>query len=226
MRSRSDADRMPGDAAAEPPGIPLPFALLIERLAAATLSLDPDTAARLAALDGAVVRVHVTSPTLQLTLIVNEGKVSVPTRHDGDVDLTITGSAAALRSLAGSTDALHRGKVTLHGDLRLARVLRELVAGLDPDWQSWVAPLTGDAVVHRLDRASGQAARWWRRTREAFQGNARDWLEDEVQAIATPEEVRRLCDDVDAVRAQADRLDARLSRLERRRSDGNGSHSP
>jgi len=198
------------------PRLPLPVAMVLERAIAAGLALDGDTRKRLQALDGRAIRLAVHEPTIDIVMIVDAGRVRVPSVHDGDVDVTVSGSARAMASLARGNDALHRGEVTLSGQVGLGLAMRQIIAGIDPEWQEWLAPVLGDALVHRLDRLLGAASGWLSRTRRSLAEDGRDWLEDEVSLVASPVQVERFTQEVDALRGDADRLEARLNRLQAR----------
>ena len=179
------------------------------------LRLDPGTRARLAKLDGRVLRIELSRPELVLVLIVADARVSVPVRHDGEADLVLAGSLAALRSLGTSSDAIHRGEVTIRGDLGVASALREVIGGFDLDPVEIVSPLLGDTLAHKLGRALRGSGSWLRRSRGAFGENAREYLEEEAELVATRPEVERFCTEVDAIARAGDRLASRLARLER-----------
>ena len=201
--------------------LPLPVALALERAIETVLRLDPGTRARLATLDGKLVRLEVSAPDVDVVLGIVDGRVSVPTRHDGEVDATVSGSLAALRSLTRSNEALYRGDVRIEGDLSVGTALRDVATGLDVDWQEAVSPLLGDALTHRLGRAADAFGGWLTRSGGAMRDDARDWFEDEAELVATRAEVARFGDAVDAAREGVDRLEARVRGLERaRRDDG------
>ena len=199
--------------------IPLPVALLgaavLEQGIDTLLHLDPVTRQRLALIDGRVIRVVVTSPALDIVAVVAEGRVSVSSHFDGEVDLTVSGTIGALRSLTDSSDALHSGEVTITGDIGVAGRLKEILSGIDPDWQELVSPVIGDTATHKLERAAQDARAWLSRTRDAFGENTHDYLVDEVSMLASAQEVARFSESVDELREDADRLNARLARLER-----------
>jgi len=197
--------------------LPTPLNIVIEQAIEALLVLDPDTRARLAAIDGKLIRIAVTAPTLSLALSVVEGKVYVVGEADEAADTTITGSAAALRSLAAGNDALYRGDVSIEGDLHTGQQLKDILAGLDPDWEEFVAPFLGDTLTHRLGSFSRHLGDWLTRTRSSLQQNTSDYLQEETELLAPESQVRHFCSEVDEARAAADRLDARVRRLERQR---------
>ena len=204
--------------------LPLPAALALERAIETVLRLDPGTRARLGALDGRLVRFEVAAPDIDVVIGIVDGRVNVPGRHDGEVDATVSGSLAALRSLATSNEALYRGDVRIDGDLSVGTALRDVVTGLDVDWQEALSPVLGDALTHRLGRAADALGTWLTRSRGAMRDNARDWLEDEAELVATASEVARFAAGVDETREGVDRLEARLRVLERA-ADADGTPS-
>ena len=203
--------------------LPLPAAVALERAIETVLKLDPATRERLGALEGKLVRFEVSSPPIDVVIGVAGARAFVPSSHDGEVDATVSGSLGALRSLARSNAALHRGEVRIAGDLAVGAALREIVSGLDLDPAEALAPVLGDALAHRLDRAGRALSGWLARSSGAMRENARDWFEDEAELVATAEEVARFAAGVDAAREGVDRLEARLRRLERRATRDDGS---
>ncbi len=202
--------------------LPLPAAVALERAIEAVLRLDPDMRAKLAALDGKLVRFEVAAPDVDVVLGFVDGRVTVPSAHDAEVDATVAGTLRSLLSLSASNDALLKGEVRMSGDISVGVVLRDAVKGLDVDWQERLSPLLGDSVVHRLDRAAGSLRGWVSRSRGAMRENARDWFQDEAELVATHDEVEGFAREVDVLREAADRLAARLALLERRASASRG----
>lgn len=190
-------------------------AAALEKAIDTLLRLDPVSRQRLALLDGRVIRVIASAPLLDVTAIVTGGRVSVSSDHDDEVDLTISGSVVALRSLTESQDAVHSGEVSISGDIRVASHLREILAGIDPDWQELISPVIGDTATHKLERAGRDAMQWLSRTRESFGEDTHDYLVDEVHLVVNSDDLARFSDDVDELREDADRVAARFARLER-----------
>ena len=195
--------------------LPMPLNVVLEQSIEALLKLDPESREKLSSLDGKLIRVNVTSPPLSVTLSVADGKVYVVGDANTPADTTISGSLSALRSLAGGNDAVYRGDVTLEGDLGAGQQLKEIMAGIDPDWEEIISPLVGDTLAYRLGAAGRQLGNWLERTRASLHQNTSEYLQEEAEVLAPNSAVREFCNEVDEVRAAADRLEARLRRLER-----------
>lgn len=195
--------------------LPTPLNVVIEQAIEALLKIDPDTRKRLSVIEDKLVRVRVSSPAITVTLSVTNGCVYVVGDDDVAADTTISGSLAALRSLSRGNDSLYRGEVTVDGDVAAGQRLKEIIAGLDPDWEELISPLLGDTLTHRLGQAGRQFGGWMARTRSALQRNTSDYLQEEVSLLAPDCAVRAFCQEVDLLRADADRLEARVRLMER-----------
>jgi len=178
------------------------------------LRLDPDTRAALDRIDGKIIMIKLQSPETQVALSVVDRRIEVLRAFDGDVDTTICGSASDLLSLQKSNDVLYRGDVRIDGDLSVAEQFKDIVGGLQLDWEEWISPLTGDSAAHQLGEFSRQLSGWLSRTHDSMRSNTSDYLQEEVQLVAPNSEVQRFCADVDELRARADRFAARLALLE------------
>jgi ubiquinone biosynthesis protein UbiJ len=208
--------------------LPFPVLLGIEKAIEAVLRLDEPTRTRLAELDGKTIQVNLSSPNLSLLLSVVGSAVHLSQAEPdtGEVmgitaDATISGSLSALRSLIDGNDAIYTGKVTLEGDIGVGQSLKQLLAQLDPDWQDAVSPVLGDGLTHRLDMAQTGFFAWLGRTRTAASSNTSEYLQEELELLAPNSLVRGFCEEVDELRSAADRLEARLKRLE---PDANEEH--
>jgi len=123
-------------------------------------------------------------------------------------------------------DALYTGDVRIEGDVGLGQTLKEILGSIDPDWQEAISPVLGDALTHRLDQMHSRLREWLTRTRDNFEQNTSDYLQEEIELLAPNSQVHRFCKEVDECRAHLDRLQARLSILESAKSverSGDGS---
>lgn len=195
-----------------------PLHIVVERAIEAVLTLDPDTRQRLDVLDGKLIRLDVRSPSLSLCLSICDGRVFV-VGGEAEADTTLSGTALALRSLMAGNAALYRGEVIIEGDLAVGSQLKEILAGLDPDWEEALSPWLGDGLTHRLGTLSRQLTHWLSRSRRSLGSDTRDYLQEELEWLAPPTLVKEFCSDVDELRTAADRLAARVRRLEKRASE-------
>lgn len=204
--------------------LPSPINAAIEQGIEALLHLDPATRDRLDKLEGRVIAVNILRPDIEFVLSIVSKRVNVMGTLDTPADTTFTGSLSAFRSLSSGNDALYKGDVSIEGDLHIGQQLKEIAATLDPDWEEFLSPVLGDTVVHQLAVASQSFSAWLNRTRSSFEQNTSEYLQEEAELLAPNSEVHDFCLQVDAVRASADRLEARIKRLERLASISSGEN--
>ena len=205
--------------------LPFPLLLALEKSIETLLKMDPDTRERLDSISGKTVRVNVTAPSMSLLLSVSDGGVQLiqPDDHSElTVDTTISGSLSSLRSLLNGNQAVYTGDVLIEGDIGVSQQLKQIIANIDPDWQDTISPFLGDGLTHRLDMAQARLGRWLERTRTSARMNSRDYLQEEAELVAPNSEVQWFCEQVDELRANVDRMTARLQRLEAARSNLEG----
>ncbi|MEM7378346.1 MAG: SCP2 sterol-binding domain-containing protein [Pseudomonadota bacterium] len=163
---------------------------------------------------GGLLRCELASPALTVDVLVLETSLEVLSVTDGDADAVLQTDLAGLLALSRGSDALLSGKARVRGSLRLVEGVHRAVTLLAVDWEDQLAPVLGDSLAHKL---AGVVDRF---TRDAGRNRGRDaadvqrYLQDELGVLVTQPAWRALTDDTDAVRADIDRLEARLARLE------------
>ena len=199
----------------------LPYRLL-ERLIDGALDLDPETRGALAGLSGKVVDVE-SSGAGALRVHIDDGRIRVGPRDDaGDADVTIRGAPLSLLrfAFAGDREARVLGEeVSLRGDIALATRLQQIAAQLDIDFEEAFARRLGDAPAHELVRAARGLGGWLSGAGTALLEDASEYLRHEAAITPRRAEVDRFVNDVDDLRDDAERLEARVARLERGRVD-------
>jgi len=120
---------------------------------------------------------------------------------------------------------LQRGAATMSGDTEIAGAFRELLGLLKPDPEEELSLVLGDVPAHQLGRLARLAADFGRRAADTAWRNGSDYLAHERQDLVPRREGEQFLRGVDALREDLDRLDVRLTLLERRRA-ANGSGTP
>ena len=199
----------------------LPFRLL-ERLIDGALDLDPETRSALAGLSGKVVDVEL-SGAGSLRVRIDDERVHIGPRDDAaDADVTLRGAPLSLLrfAFAGDREAqILSEEVSLQGDIALATRLQQIAGRLDIDFEEAFARHLGDAPAHELVRAMRGFGGWLSGTGSALLEDASEFLRHEAAITPRRVEVDRFVNDVDDLRDDAERLEARVARLERRRVD-------
>lgn len=193
----------------------------VEPVFEGALALDEAARGRVDRLEGKGLEIHITGLDWHIHLVPAAGRLLLTDDPETPAAATIAGPPASLAALAttGGTRVLFGGSLHVSGDVQAAKAYKRLFDTLDPDWEEALARVLGDIPAHetaRMLRAAGTRAG---RIGADRRTDLRAWLVDEVEALPARAEVDEWMDTVDRLRADADRLAARVQRLERRRSE-------
>lgn len=195
----------------------LPFGLL-GRLLDGALDLDPETRGALAGLSGKVVDLEVTGAGA-IRLRIDGERVRVePCDETSDADVTIRGAPLSLLRFVFARDRetlLLGDEVSLRGDVGLATRLQQIAARMDVDLEEALAQRVGDAPAHEVMRGMRGLGGWMRDAGTALLADVSEYLHHEAAMTPRREDVERFAHDVDDLRDDVERLDARVMRLER-----------
>jgi len=135
-------------------------------------------------------------------------------------DAVIAGSPPALLDLFArrADSAAPRGSERVHvsGDAEIAARYRELLELARPDWEEELSRLIGDLPARRVSLAAQAALSWARGFARTARANVAEYLQEESRALVSRPEVEEFLAQVDVLRETADRVEARIARLERR----------
>lgn len=130
-------------------------------------------------------------------------------------DASIAGSPLALLRLAGGSASRGAG-VSVSGDAEIANSYRELLALARPDFEEELSRLVGDVPARALSQFAAKTVEWAVRARRTAGENIAEYLQEESRDLVNKPELDEFLQGVDLVRETADRVDARIARLEQR----------
>lgn len=202
--------------------IPIPFLSAIETAFNAWLKLDSEALPRFAALDGKIIRFHITGLDLNLYFLPASSGIQVlgsyPDEEQGGiVDAAIHGSPMALIRLStanNSGEAMLKSDVEIEGDMRIAEKFSAILREVDIDWEELLSRLVGDVVAHQAGQVTRNAAGWIKDTAEAMKLNTAEYLSEESGLSLAEAEISGFIDQVDDIRMGVDRLEARIKHLQ------------
>ena len=166
-------------------------------------------------LDGTTVAVRVRDTALAMYFNISDGEIALATDADSDPDILITGSLLTLARMPGSSgeDALRDGSLEITGNIRTAKAFQELLDCAKPDIEEELSSLIGDAAAHRLGKFARGVSSWSRDARTTMGSNIREFLQEESRDLPSRYEIERFTEQLDALRDDVARLEARFDRL-------------
>lgn len=194
----------------------------VESALNAGLRLDPYTVQRLDGLAGKVVAVELRGVNLTLFLALHAGRIEVRDTHAGAADAHLSGTplAFARLGLSGDRSALHTGDIQISGDTELGQQLRDILAAMDIDWEEHLSRFTGDVIAHQAGNAARAAQRWAQQSSAALLQDTGEYLQYERELLPDRTQVETFMRQVDVLRDDVERLEARVRRLQQRQNQG------
>jgi ubiquinone biosynthesis accessory factor UbiJ len=172
---------------------------LARRLDGTSLQLDVD----------AVARIRASAHHGRLTLLAGD---------DSAASATISGSVPALLQLlrGGTGREPGRPSAQIRGDADIANLYRELFALARPDAEEELSRWIGDFAARRVAGFARRALAFAGRVRRTAGENIAEYLQEEGRDLVNRTEHEEFLRGVDELRETADRVEARLGRLEAR----------
>jgi ubiquinone biosynthesis accessory factor UbiJ len=196
-----------------------PLQPLLEKLAAVlnrNVAQSNRASALTAQLDGRTLSLVLEGTPLTLHFRVADGRIAIDSGQPGDADASLSGSPLALLSLAGpgAEDRLRGSSIRIAGDAEVAQRFRDLLQQAQPDFEEELSRVVGDVAAHRVAGLARDIFDWGRKAAGSLSTSVAEYLQEESRDLPTRVEVEEFLEAVDRLRESADRLEARLARLE------------
>jgi len=167
-------------------------------------------------LDDKTVAIRVRDTALAMYFEIDDTVISLTTNPEAEPDVVITGSLLTLARMAGSSgeSAARDGSLELTGDPEMAHAFQQLLAFAKPDIEEELSALIGDAGSHRASEIVRGVGKWAKGARSTLGANIREYLQEESGDLPSRYEVERFTQQVNSLRDDVARLEARLNKFD------------
>jgi ubiquinone biosynthesis protein UbiJ len=185
----------------------------IELALNAALAQDPETIAKLGQFESRCITIKIKDFDQTIAMTVMQGQLHLSRAPERTIDLTITGNALTLAKLGKDPESLFSADIDINGDVQFAKQLRDLLEGFDFDWEAQLARITGDTLAYPIAHGIRQVYSWAKNTHLSMQQNIAEYLREESRLLPDKSQIKAYMHDIDTLRADFDRLEARIKRL-------------
>lgn len=164
-----------------------------------------------------VIRLRDTALAMYFTISDNgDSAITLSADAESEPDVVITGSMLTLARMAGDSgeQAIRDGTLDLTGDADVAQAFQTLLGFAAPDVEEELSGLIGDVAAHRLGEVARSVRNWGRAAHSTMSSNIREYLQEESRDVPSRYEVDSFASQVDSLRDDVDRLEARLNQLD------------
>ena len=187
------------------------------------LRLDPAIGSRLSSLTGRCIAMELRGIDVTLYVFPGEHGIQLRDHIEGEPDTVLRGTPLGMMRLGvgGNTEkTLFSGDVLIEGDVETGQAFKAILDGLDIDWEEQLSRLTGDVVAHQLGNAARRGRRAFTLGLGTLEKDIGEYLQEELRVLPTRIETENFSVDVTRISMDADRLGARLKRLQARTDKG------
>ena len=179
------------------------------------LQQDPEALRRCGGMEGKVIALDITGLGVSLYFLPGPDGIQVVGHFEGQADTRLRGSPLgfARMALGSRDDTLFEGAVEIQGDTETGQQLQDILVSAEWDWEEQLSRLTGDVVAHQIGTLARRARHFLGSSRGTLERDISEYLQEESLLLPCRIEIERFLDEVDCLRADLDRLSARVERL-------------
>ena len=185
----------------------------------------PEAAERLASLEGRSLQLDIRKANIGMRLLALNGRVEVtlppqPATQENRPDARIeAGVGDLMRMAAGQSDAVSMisSDLRIEGNTDVAQQFQQLLQEAPLDWEAQLAKVVGDVPAFEIGQIGKRLFGLAQHAAKSFLSDGTEYLRDETQDLAWPHEVANFRKDVDTLRDDVARLEARIFQLKARR---------
>ncbi len=180
------------------------------------LSLDEDVSLFLKPLANKVIAINILPFDETIYLCPTAEKIQVLENYLPEVDAKISGTLSALGLMGLSSTpmrSIFNGEVKIEGDTETAHKFQQLFDKLDIDLEEKLSQVTGDVVAHKIGIFFRGSQKWTEESIKTFKLNTKEFLQEETRDLPAGPEADILYSQIDEMRADVDRLSARIEQL-------------
>ncbi len=167
-------------------------------------------------LEGTSLQIDVDS-ALSVRASAHQGRLVLAAGDDGAASAVISGSVPALLQLfKGAPRQPGKPSAQIRGDAEVANLYRELFTLARPDPEEELSRWIGDFAARRVAGFARQTMAFAGHLKRTAGENIAEYLQEEGRDLVNATEHEEFLRGVDEVRETADRIEARLARLEAR----------
>jgi len=186
------------------------------------IDLDPYAKGNLKNLANKILAIELTDIKLKIFLFPTLEKIRINNQYEGEVHAVLQGSSFAVLNMGvrpNAEDSLFSGDVVIEGDLELGQEFRTFIGAIDIDWEEQLSLVTGDVIAHKLTNVLRQVSSWGKQTINTLGLDTVEYFQYESQMLPGKNELNQYLSDVDLIRGDVDRLEARIARLRQKASN-------
>ena len=181
------------------------------------LTIDPDSARELAALEGRTINIVLSSTEREVCVRVSHGRLNFIEADDATaIDVKMSGRPADFLALVRANrqgESIAAGRIEITGDLAIAQQVQNFMLNLDIDYEELLSQYVGDVAAHQIGRFADTLLRGAQSSLERFERDLFEFVHHESRTVVSNEEAESFKSAVYSLNDDVERVAVRLNRL-------------
>jgi ubiquinone biosynthesis protein UbiJ len=186
------------------------------------LDLDPATRLQLNQHIGRSILVNVQFPHLSILVFLDEGKVRLTPAEDHlshEANATVTASSFDLiKQALNKEQVISQSGLQIEGDVFFLHELQKISHQIDIDWEFGLSQFVGDISASQIGQGVRSLFDFAKQAANAFLNNSSQFLREDAQILPKKWQVDDYIEEVQELRSDIERLEARIILLQQRSS--------
>ena len=194
----------------------------LEDLLNKALDLDPATRLQLNQHIGRSILVNVQFPHLSILVFLDEGKVRLTPAEDHlshEANATVTASSFDLiKQALNKEQVISQSGLQIEGDVFFLHELQKISHQIDIDWEFGLSQFVGDISASQIGQGVRSLFDFAKQAANAFLNHSSQFLREDAQILPKKWQVDDYIEEVQELRSDIERLEARIILLQQRSS--------
>lgn len=180
------------------------------------LALDSESPARIKKLQDKVVTIELLPLHFIFQCVFTEHSVQIQADELLHAHTKIRGTPLQMLGVALAKDERQRffaEDIVMEGDAEVGQQMVELFDDLHIDWEDYLARMVGDVPAYHVSRFMRGMREWLTQTEKTVAQDISEFIHEETTWLPAREALQDFFHDVDVLRMDVDRLEARIKIL-------------
>lgn len=202
---------------------------VLEDMLNKALDLDPATRLQLNQHIGRSILVNVQFPHLSILVFLDEGKVRLTPAEDHlshEANATVTASSFDLiKQALNKEQVISQSGLQIEGDVFFLHELQKISHQIDIDWEFGLSQFVGDISASQIGQGVRSLFDFAKQAANAFLNNSSQFLREDAQILPKKWQVDDYIEEVQELRSDIERLEARIILLQQRSSSSHAKQN-
>jgi ubiquinone biosynthesis protein UbiJ len=192
----------------------------------ACLALDAESTQRLKPLQGKVMAIELLPMHITFQCVFENDGIHIVSDETLIIETTLRGTP--MQMLGVMIDKKNRNRffaddLVMEGNAELGQQVVELFDRLEIDWEEYISKLVGDVPAYHTGRLVRTVKHWLSNSGNDICRDISDYFQEEAKWLPSRESLNDFFCDIDLIRMDVDRMEARINQLNINLNDDEGA---